>query len=131
MSQDLTLNKQEQALDHDQEGTWQGAYAKPAVDIFEAEDGLTLVADLPGIKRDDITLDLNNNTLTITARTKANMEPRWRALMVEAEPTHFMRQFKLSDQLDQDKIQAKFSDGVLTLKLPKSAKQQPKQIAIS
>ena len=100
------------------------------MEIFESEAGLTLVADLPGIKREDIALDLDKNTLTLTARAKP-LESRWRPLLVESEPAHFMRQFKLGDQLDQENIKATFEDGVLTLMLPRSSAQTPRQITIS
>jgi len=134
MSQEITLNQthqDDQALDTSaQEGTWEGHYIKPAVDIFESETGLTLVAELPGIKREDIALDLDKNTLTLTARAKT-MEPRWRPLLIESEPAHFMRQFKLGDQLAQEHIKATFEDGVLTLELPRSSAQPPRQITIS
>ena len=131
MSEDLTLNTQDHAIDQPQrETTWQGPYARCAVDIFETPEGLTLVADLPGVTREQITLDLADDTLTITARAAA-VEERWRPLLVEDHATAWMRQFKLGQQLDQANIHATLQDGVLTLTVPRASKHQPRQITIA
>ncbi len=113
-----------------QEGTWEGVYARPEVDIYERAEGLTLVADLPGVKGDDIHIDLEQSLLTITARA-GKQESRWRAIHEEFQATHYTRQFRLGRALDQSKIEAKFEDGVLTLHMPRVASQQPRKITVS
>lgn len=113
-----------------QEGTHEGIYFKPDVDIYETDKALTVVADLPGTTGDDIDIDLRENKLTITA-TVDDVEDRWRPLYTEYRTGHFMRQFQLGQNIDQDKITAQISDGVLRLTLPKSENARPRRIEVS
>jgi len=110
-------------------GTREGPYFEPAVDIFETADALTLVADLPGTDPQDILTDLRDNLLTITATVKPLPE-RWKPVYEEYSIGHFMRQFRLGQQIDQSKITAQLRDGVLTLTLPKVDTARPRQIKI-
>ena len=122
----MVPEKQEAALE---EGTWEGTYFQPAVDIYETDEGLTLLADMPGVERDDVTVDLRDNRLTITGRVRP-VEERWRPLMTEYRSGHYMRQFTLGSQIDQERIEARLEDGVLTLRLPKVEEARPRQIPI-
>lgn len=101
----------------------------PLVDIWESEEGLTLVASMPGVSSDGLSLDLKDNTLTITGKVAKEAEGR-KALIREFEFGDFYRQFALAENIDQEKISAALSGGVLTLKLPKVAPLQPRKIEV-
>ena len=114
---------------HGQEGTRaQEQYVRPPVDIYEDKDGLVVVADLPGVSKDGLNIEVNDNILTIQARAKHSLpvEPVYR----EYELANFFRQFQLSDQVDVAKITADLKHGVLTLRLPKAEQAKPKQIRV-
>ena len=106
----------------------QERYIQPPVDIYERPDGLVLLADLPGVEPNDLSVRLEDNILTIQAKPKhlINAEPIYR----EFELVNFFRQFELSDQVDQEKITARLNHGVLTLELSKAEKAKPRQITV-
>ena len=103
-------------------------YVTPLVDIFETDDGLTVVADLPGVEKDGLEVKVDDGILTIERKSK--MQSREGLIMKEWEPFSFFRQFELSDVVNQEKIAAELKHGVLTLSLPKLEKQKPKQISV-
>ncbi len=110
-------------------GTHEGRYFEPAVDIYETEDALTLRADVPGALAEEIQTDLKDNLLTVTARVRP-LESQWRPLYEEFETGHYVRQFRLGQQIDQAKISAQLKDGVLTLTLPKAERAKARRIEI-
>ncbi len=112
------------------EGTREGMYFKPDVDIYETEDALTLLADVPGTVDDNIEIDLRDNLLTVTAAVR-DVEDRWKPLYTEYQSGHFMRQFRLGQNLDQSKITAELQNGVLRLMLPKSENAVPRKIKVT
>ncbi len=112
-----------------EEGTRAGVYFEPSVDIYETEDSLTLVADVPGVGADDIEVDLRDNLLTLTGHV-GEVEERWKPLYQEYRVGHYLRQFRLGQQIDQKRISAQIRDGVLTLTLPKAESALPKRIQV-
>jgi HSP20 family protein len=108
----------------------EGPTFKPRVDLYETAEKLTLVADVPGVKTEHVDIDVRDNVLTVTARTRA-LEARWRAVHEEWRPGHFTRQLRLGQQIDQARISATLRDGVLTVELPKIERAQPRRIAVS
>lgn len=112
-----------------EEGTHQGSYFEPAVDIFESEEALTVRADIPGAEAGSIETELRDNLLTLTARVKP-LEDRWRPLHREYAVGHYVRQFRLGQQIDQGKISAQLKDGVLTLTLPKADHARSRRIQV-
>lgn len=100
----------------------------PAVDIFEADDCLTLVADMPGVEKEGLEINLEKGLLTISG-TMA-LESRGRALLREFSTANYHRQFKLSEHIDADKSSADLRNGVLTLTIPKAESAKPKRIEI-
>jgi HSP20 family protein len=120
--------REKEELTHE-EGTRQGRYFKPAVDIFETEDALTVLADVPGAHAEDFDIDLRDNMLTITAGASA-LDERWKPVYQEYETGHFMRRFRVGQQIDQAEISANLDEGVLTLTLPKVEKARPRKIEI-
>lgn len=103
-------------------------FLRPPVDIYETKDELVVLADLPGVAKDDVDVRVENNILTINGKTSHEMP----GAMLDNEFTlyNYYRQFELSDTVDQEKIQAELKHGVLTIHLPKAAQVKPKQIEV-
>lgn len=101
----------------------------PPVDIFDIDEGLAVVVDLPGVDKKDVEVHVENDILTIKGhgRTHDKGEP----LLREFDLRTYFRQFQLSDQVDQDRIAADMKYGVLTIRLPKTEKAKPKKISVS
>jgi HSP20 family protein len=102
----------------------------PAVDIFETEETLTLVADMPGVSPEGIRIDLKDDQLTLAGEADDPLEPKERILLKEYEIGHYFRQFALGEVIDQSRISAQLKNGVLTLVLPKVEKAKPRRIEI-
>jgi len=103
-------------------------YIAPPVDIFETEDALTVVADLPGVDRNGVDIRVEDGILTI--KGKADYTPKTGILREEFNLQGYYRQFQLSDEVDQEKIFAESKNGVLTITLPKAEKSKPRQIKV-
>lgn len=103
-------------------------YVAPPVNIYEVADGLVLVADLPGTSKEKLNVGVKEGVLTIQANAAhaSPGEPVYR----EYELSSFFRQFEISEELDQERIQAELKHGVLTLRLPKAEKAKPRQIEV-
>lgn len=122
-------DKQEVAAPAEQ--TRPGVVFTPDVDIFENDQQITLLADMPGVASDDITIDLNDNVLNIAGGVKPFEAGDEKDVLIEFEIGRYFRQFTLSEVIDQSKIEAKYEDGVLRLTLPKAEKAMPRQIAVT
>ena len=101
------------------------------MDIYEEDAGITVKADLPGVSRDRLDVQLDGNTLTIEGEAEIDMPEGMEALYADVSATRFRRSFTLSNELEADKISAEMHDGELTLHLPKRAELQPRKIEIS
>ena len=112
------------------EQTTPGLVFTPAVDIFETEAQITLLADMPGVKPDDLTIDLRDNTLTLSADITPVDNSSEEELLVEYETGRYYRQFTLGEMVNQENIDAKLNEGVLRLTLPKVEKATPKKITV-
>ena len=112
------------------EQTKEGPVFVPSVDIYESEEALTLVADMPGVSKENLTIDLKENTLTIKGGVQPS-ENLGKVLYKEYEEGDYYRQFSLSELIDQAGITANLKDGVLTLNLPKVKPAQPRRIEIT
>ncbi|MFB3786509.1 MAG: Hsp20/alpha crystallin family protein [bacterium] len=106
----------------------QARYVAPPVDIFEANDQLVVVADLPGASKDTISVSVENGILTLQAG--AHNEAPGDRIHQEFEFVNFFRQFELSEQVDIEHITADLNNGVLTLRLPKAEPAKPKKIEV-
>lgn len=103
----------------------------PAVDILETEDELVLLAEMPGVAREGVSVDLENGILTVAGRMRPRaLDKEFRALAREFEPGHFSRSFALADEIDAQKIEATMSRGVLRLRLPKSPAARARRIVV-
>jgi HSP20 family protein len=103
-------------------------YIAPPVDIFENEDSLIVVADLPGVDRDGVDIRVDDDILTIRGNAKYAQQAN--VLRQEFTLENYYRQFQLSDEVDQTKIAAESKNGVLTIMMPKAEKSKPRQIKV-
>jgi HSP20 family molecular chaperone IbpA len=112
------------------EQTKPGIVFTPAVDIFETEKELTLLADMPGVKSENLTIGVNKNVLTMAGEVNAPEGENETDVLREYETGKYFREFTLSNEIDQTKIDAVLKDGVLRLILPKVEAVTPKKITV-
>jgi HSP20 family protein len=111
---------------------WVAGSWTPPVDIYDTDDALVLNAELPGISKDAVSIEVHNNTLTLRGERKheaAVQEENYHR--VERAYGTFQRAFVLPTMVDQEKVQATFKDGILELRLPKLESAKPRRIAIT
>jgi HSP20 family protein len=101
----------------------------PAVDIFETPQALVLVADMPGVAGDKVTLDLKENLLIISGQVTPPPEKET-LLAQEYAIGDYYREFQVGELVDKNKIEATVKNGVLTLTLPKAEKAKPRRIEV-
>ena len=121
---------EKQAVAIPAEQTKPGPVFTPNVDIFETEQAITLLVDMPGVKTDDLNVDLRDDTLTLTGDVSPDVGAPGEKIYVEYETGRYYRQFSLSEVIAQEKIDAKLKDGVLRLTLPKVEKATPRRITV-
>ena len=102
----------------------------PPVDVIEDSTGITLRADLPGVPKDKLKLQVEAGTLTIEGEVSIAMPESMEATYVEVSVPRFRRVFTLSKELDTGKVSAEFKHGVLSLRIPKAEHAQPRRIDI-
>lgn len=102
----------------------------PPVDVFEDASGITLRADLPGVPKDKLTLQMEAGTLTIEGEVSVELPPGMESSHAEVSLPRYRRVFSLSKELDPDKVSAEFRNGVLRLRIPKAEHAQPRRIEI-
>lgn len=112
------------------EQTRPGLVFTPAVDIFETDKEITLMADIPGVKAEDLNIDINDSVLTLEGYEMAPEGADEVDVIREYRTGKYYRQFTLSQVIDQSKIDAVLKDGVLQLKLPKVEAATPRKIAV-
>jgi HSP20 family protein len=103
----------------------------PAVDVFEDAGGITLIADMPGVPRDQLDLKLEGDALLIEGGVQSRTPEGLEAVYAEVRVPRYRRSFTLSRELETARIEANLKDGVLTLRIPKQAHAQPRRIAVS
>lgn len=103
-------------------------YSAPLTDIYEEEDGLHMLVDMPGVVSDGLKLNVEKNILTIEGYCADEESKNY--IMREFEPTSYFRQFELSESVDQENIKAEMKNGVLSLFLPRAEELKPKVIKV-
>lgn len=103
----------------------------PAVDVFEDASGITLLADLPGVSKEGLSLQLESDSLTIEGEMRLETPESMESNHVEVRLPRYRRVFALSRELDSEKSTAEFRNGVLKLRIPKAEHAQPRKIEIS
>ena len=104
---------------------------KPATDIFEIDDKVVLETEMPGVTSNAIDITLENRVLTIRGALNERSREGWRAVYAEYGEGDYERSFSVSDDIDQDNINASFKNGVLRLELPKAAAAKTRKIAVN
>jgi len=102
----------------------------PEADVFEDSSGITLQLDMPGVAKDRLNLQVNQNALVIEGSAQISMPNDMAALHAEVRSTRYRRSFVLSEELETDTIDASLRDGVLTVRIPKRAELQPRRIEV-
>jgi HSP20 family protein len=105
-------------------------FLTPPVDVFEDAGGITLYADLPGVPKEKLSLQVEAETLTIAGEIALNVPAGMDATHAEVGLGRYHRVFSLSKELDTEKVKAEFANGVLKLRIPKVEHAQPKKIEI-
>ncbi|MEZ6079763.1 MAG: Hsp20/alpha crystallin family protein [Pirellulaceae bacterium] len=127
MSTTMTGNEKQSGANSSPEQTYQSTYV-PRFDIWEGEDELLLLGDLPGVKVDDLDIRFENRELTIHGNVSSRYEGEM--LFGEYGIGDFHRSFTIGDAIDAEKISAEMCNGVLKLHLPKSEKVKPRWIEV-
>jgi HSP20 family molecular chaperone IbpA len=112
------------------EKTVPGRFYVPYADIYETEQALCVVMEMPGVERKDIDIALENDVLRVEGRIDFSKYEGMEPVYTEYNVGHYTRSFALSNKIDRDSISAQLDDGVLTLTLPKAKEALPRKIAI-
>lgn len=102
----------------------------PPVDVFETESAITVLADLPGVAREQLTLRVDGETLLLEATASSSGPADMELVVGEAQSAAYRRQFTLSRELDASRIEAQLRDGVLRLTIPKAEEARPRRIEV-
>ncbi len=114
-----------------EEGTWLSGAWTPPIDIYETDDALVIKAELPGFSKEDVSVDLKDNTLVLKGERRRETEVKEESYhRMERTYGGFQRSFLLPTMVDQERVKATYKDGVLELRLPKVEVAKPKRIAI-
>jgi HSP20 family protein len=132
MAQSQALQPQEKKeLASKDETTVPERYFVPTTDIFETEDALTVVMEVPGVDKEAVDISVENQVLKVEAKIDPSKYEGMEPLYTEYNVGHFARSFTLSNKIDQQQISAKLEDGVLTLTLKKAQEAMPRKISVS
>ena len=103
----------------------QGAY--PKVNVYEYDDKIGIVAEIPGLDKKNVTIDVEEQVLTISGDKPGFDTDGGKCITRELKQSSFKRSFNLGDHLDGDNVSAKFKDGMLSISVPKKEPEQPKK----
>ena len=127
--QDLQVQEKRE-LQKKEEGTTPARVFLPTTDIYETEQALTVVMELPGVDKGNVDINLEDGALTVEGRIDFSKYKDLQPVYTEYNIGNYRRSFSLPETVDQEGIKADMSDGVLTLTLPKAEKAKPRKIAI-
>jgi HSP20 family molecular chaperone IbpA len=122
--------QQKRELEKKQEATIPARVFVPTTDIFETEQALTLVAEMPGVDKAKVDVSVEDGVLTIQGQIDFSKYEGLRPVYTEYNIGHYRRVFTLSNRIDQNNISAEMKDGVLTLVLPKAEEAKPRRINV-
>jgi len=103
---------------------------RPPVDIYENAEGITLMADMPGVSRERLNIEVDKDMLLIEGDAKIDMAEGMEALYADVRTPRYRRSFTLSGELDTGAINASLKDGVLSVHIPKRAEVRPRRIEV-
>ncbi len=129
-AQELAV-QEKKALASKEESTVPARYFMPYTDIYETDEGLTVVMEVPGVEKKDVKVDIEDDVLRVEAQIDFKKYSGLDPVYTEYNVGHFQRSFTLGSKIDRDKISAQLDDGVLTLTLKKTKEATPRSISIS
>lgn len=125
------MTQQELATRRNEQQADTRAALRPPVDVIEDEGGITVTADLPGVRRDDLNIRVDGDTLTLEAQvTLSGAAAGVNPVYTEVRAPRYRRSFTLSRELDSGNIAASLKDGVLNLRVPKLEKARPRRVEV-
>ncbi len=128
-TQELQVQKKRE-LESKEETTIPARIFVPAADIYETENELTVILEMPGVEKKNVDVRVEDDVLTVEGRLDLAKYQGLRPLYTEYNIGHYARSFRLSSKIDQSKIAAEMNDGVLSLKLPEIEEAKPRTIQI-
>jgi len=128
--QDLQVQHKRE-MEKKQETTVSWRTYLPVTDIFETDQALTVVLEMPGVGKDAVEVSVDDDILTIDGRIDYSKYEGLQPVYTEYNVGHYTRSFQLSSKIEQGNISAELKDGVMTLVLPKAEKAKPRQIKIN
>ena len=130
-SQQELAVREKQELATKEEKTAPGRYYVPYTDVYETDEALTLVMEMPGIDREHIDIALENGVLRVEGKIEFSKYQDLEPVYTEYNVGHYARSFSLSGKVDQEKIGAQYKNGILTITLPKAAEARPRRIPLA
>lgn len=130
-SQQELAVREKRELASKEEKTVPGRFFVPSTDIYETDEALTLVMEMPGVDREHVDVALENDVLRVEGKIDFSKYQDLEPVYTEYNVGHYTRSFSLSDKIDQEHITADYKDGVLTLTLPKAAQARPRRIPLA
>jgi HSP20 family protein len=128
-AQELAV-REKQELATKEENTTPGRYYVPAADIFETDEALTVILEMPGVQKNNVNIALENDVLRVDGQLDFSNYKEMEPVYTEYNVGHYTRGFTLSNKIDQSKISAQLDGGVLTLTLPKAKEALPRRITL-
>ena len=130
MQQEVQV-QQKREVEKERESTIPARSYLPVTDIFETDQALTVILEMPGVENDNVDVSVENDILSIEGRVDFSKYRDLQPLYIEYNVGNYSRSFELSGKVDQDRITADLKDGVMTLVLPKAEKSKPRRITVS
>ena len=127
--QQLQVQKKREQ-DKREESTIPARIFVPTADIYETQDALTVILEMPGVEKENVNVGVENGLLHVEGRIDLSKYQGLQPLYIEYNIGHYSRSFQLSSKIDQGKIEAAMKDGVLSLTLPKVEEAKPRTIQV-
>ena len=124
-------NASKKELSPAEEKTTPGKFYVPDTDIYETDEALVVVMDMPGVEKKNIEVKVDKNVLSVEGQIDFSKYENLKPVYTEYNVGHFSRSFSISRELDSAGISAKIEDGVLTLRLPRAKEAAPRRIQVS
>jgi HSP20 family protein len=122
--------QQKREHDQKQETTIPARVFVPAADIYESQDALTVILEMPGVQKNNIDVHVEDGMLSIEGRLDLSLYEGLLPLYTEYNVGHYARKFQLSSKIDQSKISAELKDGILSVRLLKAEEAKPRTIKV-
>ncbi len=123
--------REKQEVEKKQEGTKPGRVFIPVTDIFETDQALTVVLEMPGVNKDSVDVRVENDVLSVEGRVDFSNYAGLQPVYTEYNVGNYARSFHLSSKIEQDAIRAELKDGVMTLVLPKAERARARKINVT